>query len=238
MSSRLLFICVLVFFPILLGCKSIQAVPGTHAADRGLTPPIPDFIRKGDNTIDRMDSYKTQYMEATSLELRRENRNAYVAAGLSLIDDAYFDYEKQFKFATSLKGGLVDSISITLSSVATLLTPGTTTRALSAADTTLKGVNKSVDQHFLREKTFELLNLEMRRQRSLVEQEIYSKINSDNDTTAVKYTLEDARRDLIRYYYAGSITNALTTLSQSVTESARLAESKAVSERKESASNE
>jgi hypothetical protein len=183
---------------------------------RAFTPVTPVFMAEKAAAArdERLGNYEGAYVTAVGagqLDRARLARNDFIAAGMAAIDESYFEFEKDFKSLISAKGSVVESISIGLSTAATALTPPMTKTVLSAIDTTIKGVNSAVDKNALREKTFELLNNQMRRERSLVEARIKGLV-ADDAGALLKYSLEDARRDLTHYYFAGSITNALTTL--------------------------
>jgi len=210
--------------PLILCLGACQSID----ASKAITPLRPAYLaRQSDDLKERLDQYVSQYDAADSsgdLAQARMSRNNFIAAGTTAIDEAYFEFEKEFKALISAKNASVDSVSIILTTAAAVFDGSTTKTVLAAIDTSLKGINTAVDRHTLREKTIELLNSEMRRQRAQVEAQTKDLIAADDDAAVLKFSLEDARRQLVSYFYAGSVTNALTTLAANTAAGANAAE--------------
>jgi DNA-binding transcriptional MerR regulator len=209
---------------LLLGLSACSSIDSSRA----MTPLRPAYLdRQMGEAEGRLQHYAGAYQQALDqgdVVQARAQRDHFVAAGTTAIDVAYFEFEKEFKALISAKNATVDSASIMLTTAAVVFDAAGTKTVLAAIDTSLKGINTAVDKHTMREKTLELLNNEMRRQRAQVDSQIRDLITADSDSPTLKFTLEDARRQLVRYFYAGSVTNALTTLAANTADSAGAAE--------------
>jgi hypothetical protein len=161
-----------------------------------------------------------QYQNAGSQ--RREVRNRIVMELMGLIDDEYGKFERQLSADTRGKNFGVSSGSIALTGVASF-SAGATAKVLAAIDTALKGVSGAVDKDLLAGRASEALIYQMRANRSKVQGEIYVRMNGDD----LAYPLEAAIRDLINYFNEGSVSVALSSLTQSAATQAASAASSA-----------
>ena len=199
---------------------------------RTQTPLYPSALGPGNKLLlsadARLATDATNYYAnaASDAPKARVHRDAFIDTALLLLDESYFDFEKRLKAGLAAKDVSVTWTSIALSATATLMTPPVTKSILSAIDTGIKGMDAAFDAKVLREKTFEILNSQMRKDRATLEKEIMEKVRNDKGKATLEYTLDAARRDLGRYYYAGSVTNALTQISQVTASAAQDAELK------------
>jgi hypothetical protein len=132
------------------------------------------------------------------------------------IDANYADFENNLFLGKASSNVLFDITEFGAVLAGTITNGERAKTIISSALSAFKGGRKSIDINFFREKTTESLISTMRASRSGFEE----KINIGLRNTVSNYTLEEALGDLIDYFYAGSLSNALVELSKQASEKA------------------
>lgn len=188
---------------------------------------ISDKIRKYavDKYQEDYDTYNLDVKER-NLDVAKIHRDELIFKLKRHIDSNYADFENNLFLGKATSNVLFDITE--LGAAATIgITNGERAKTIiGTALTAFKGTRKSIDVNFFREKTTESLISTMRASRSRVEE----KINLGLQNEVKDYTLEEALGDLIDYFYAGSLANALVELSQQASDNAKMAEKAAGAE--------
>jgi hypothetical protein len=126
------------------------------------------------------------------------------------IDAFYHDFEDDLFYRRAKMNVFADFAELALAG-ATGITNGERAKDILAISlTAFKGGRKSFDEHFFRERTTEILISKMRASRAQIETEITKSLAADVHA----YSLDMAMGDLIKYFYAGTVQNALQELAQ------------------------
>jgi len=138
--------------------------------------------------------------------------SAYVSTRLYAIDIRFSEYSQSL--AKELRGGSfgMDSISILLTGMATIIAPGTATTILAGADTALKGGRESFNKEILIDQTLPVLLTQMKANRKKIATQIWSSLSNHSDEG---YSLPLALSQLEDYYDAGTISGALSSIGES-----------------------
>lgn len=161
--------------------------------------------------------YLTYYADAADQKLAR---NEILFDLIGFVDTAHSEYESSLRFhkAFSESGFDITEAALTL---ATAVTGGEQAKTvLSAINLFVQGTEAAIDQAFYREKLVEALQLEARKNRAEVLNEMYQRLDRD----LAGYPLDAGLRDIARLYYAGSVTRAIQTLAETAAEAAKEAE--------------
>lgn len=176
--------------------------------------------------VAEFDNDYSKYSKAideNNLQVAKVKRDELVFRLKRNIDSNYADFENNLFLGKASSNVLFDIAELG-SAAAVGITNGERAKSIiGTALTAFKGGRKSVDVNFFREKTTESLILTMRASRSGLEE----KINLGLRNGVTNYTLEEALGDLIDYFYAGSLANALLRLSQTASEDAKIAKEEA-----------
>jgi hypothetical protein len=135
-------------------------------------------------------------------------RNAILNDLMAVIDFNYHEFEVQLHSEKVLKNTTADIVTLGLTAASTAVGGAEAKTILSAIATGVVGANTALDKNVFQNNTVEALELEMRSLRALKEQDL---INGMADTDA-HYPLQSGIRDVIAYYYAGSLTDAMLGL--------------------------
>lgn len=174
--------------PVLLNTKRLPAFDYTN-------PKSPDY-------------YLTKYNAASKDATKREARNRILNDLMALIDYNYHEYEATFRGDKSIKDTSADIVTLALTATATAAGGEEVKTILSAIATGVVGINTSLDKNFFQNNTVQVLELEMRSLRSEYEKRLIDGMALSD----ANYPLESGIRDVIAYYYAGSLTDALLGL--------------------------
>jgi hypothetical protein len=151
--------------------------------------------------------YLTVYNNATPTE-KVKIRNAILNDLMAVIDFNYHEFECRLHSDKAIKDTSTEIATLGLTAASTAVGGAEVKTILSAIATGVVGVNSSLDKNVLQNNTVEALELEMRSLRAQKEQDL---INGMADTDA-HYPLQSGIRDVIAYYYAGSLTDAMLGL--------------------------
>jgi hypothetical protein len=183
-----------------VGCSTTRASkPALISATR-----LPSFNYTGSRAT---NYYLTVYNNAMPAE-KVKVRNAILNDLMAVIDFNYHEFEAQLRSEKVLKNTAADIVTLGLTAASTAVGGEEAKTILSAIATGVVGANTALDKNVFQNNTVEALELEMRSLRALKEQDL---INGMADTDA-HYPLQSGIRDVIAYYYAGSLTDAMLGL--------------------------
>lgn len=211
----------------LCGCQHTMAppLPKALAAPAIVSYPIEDF-----------NSDVARYRQAISgkdYATARTLRDAIVGRAFSSIEYGYSRFEGQIierraSFETS-----ADVTSLGVTAAATVIGAGDIKDILVASLSGIQGVRLSIDKNFFEQKTSETIVSQMRTDRATLEARILTNLATEDVIATVDpatkrmipaYGLDDAWRDIVRYYYAGTVPSALISLNTATGKSAQDAE--------------
>jgi hypothetical protein len=141
-------------------------------------------------------------------QARRAVRNQILSDLQAIIDYNYHSFENGLRGDVAIKNTSVDIITLGLTATATAVGAKEVKTILSAIATGVVGANASVDKNVFQSNTVQALQLEMRKLRS----DIGLKIKNGMEKADADYPLQKGIDDIVDYYYAGSITDALLGL--------------------------
>lgn len=190
------------------GCVNGTTRQGLMGADK------PDLLNKTSlttfNYTDKTsaDYYLNKYDAATTADDRKTVRNRILNDLKGVIDYNYHQFEDGLRVDVTLKNTTADVVTLGLTAASTAASANAVKTLLSALATGVVGVNTSLDKNIFQSNTVQALQLEMRTLRSTVE----VSLNKGMQAADADYTLEQGIQDIIAYYYAGSLTDALLGL--------------------------
>jgi hypothetical protein len=142
--------------------------------------------------------------------LAKQIRDKIAYGFMGEIDDAYGYYTRNLYAGKGLFGVSGDTTELGLTAAATIATHAPTKTLLSALATGITGVNLSFDKNFFAQQTFQAIGIAMQTRRDKARAEIIDHLDDPVDD----YPLEAARRDLVSYYYAGTLPGGLQELQE------------------------
>ena len=151
--------------------------------------------------------YLTVYDNAALTEKGRV-RNTILNDLMAVIDFNYHEFEVRLHEDKTLKDTSTEIVTLGLTAASTAVGGAEVKTILSAIATGVVGANSSLDKNILQNNTVQALELEMRSLRAQKERDL---IVGMADTDA-HYPLQSGIRDVIAYYYAGSLTDAMLGL--------------------------
>jgi hypothetical protein len=189
---------------------SMFAVTGCPKTRSDMPPVVAERVRN--YAVVQFDSdygaYNTAVAEGRYDDARMK-RDELVFKLKKAIDANYADFENSLYVGKATSNVLFDAGEFGAVLAGTITNGERVKTIISSSLSAFKGGRKSVDINFFRERTTESLILTMRASRS----NAYEKINIGLRNNVRDYTLEEALGHLIDYFYAGSLSNALVTLS-------------------------
>jgi hypothetical protein len=191
-------------------------------------PNIPAPLNYGSATAYTRDAFNTDYaVYKTDL---RENRltdaRVHRDAMINRIEvDVEANYREFEAALASTRSGIdtgADVVELGLSAAIGVV-GGTDVKDLLAASLTgFKGTRLSFDKNFFREKTTEAVISQMQAYRESMRNRITTKLSLD----VIHYSFEEAWRDLVEYFYAGTLQAALQQLANEAGKAATAAKDK------------
>jgi hypothetical protein len=193
-------------------------------------PNRPDKPEKMDaliaHEVSKLEGFEDQYFTAygaDQFETARRLRNRIVGELRNLIDSNYFDFEIQLSQRRSGENILFDSLE-TGTAMATAITNGERAKDILAVVLTgTKAFRRSFDQNIFKDKSTDAIISKMRQARA----EMSTSLDTKLDSSVEVYPLKKAYNDLIKYFYAGTLQNALQSLVQDAGHAATEAENNA-----------
>jgi len=124
------------------------------------------------------------------------------------IESNYREYEGKLEATRAALTTVGDATELGVSAAIGVVGATDVKDLLSAALTSLKGSRLSFDKNFFREKTTEILISKMEASRDAIRNRITQKMDLD----VGKYPFEEAWRDLVEFFYAGTLQSAIVQL--------------------------
>lgn len=128
---------------------------------------------------------------------------------MGIIDTNYRNYEMALRDDRNVKDLGSTLVAMGLTSAATVVGGEELKTILSAIATGVLAANASVDKQLFHEFATEAIINEMRARRDEVATTIISSLKTQDPAS---YPLEAGLRDIVNYYYTGTVTNALQSL--------------------------
>lgn len=135
-------------------------------------------------------------------------RNEILHDLIAVIDANYREFEMDLRGDRNVKDVLVRTAAMTLSGTAAVMDAGSTGRILSAISGGLIGANAIVDEEIFLNYSTQLIQMQMQLDRS-TRRDV---LEQGMTRTIGQYPLGSALCDVVDYYYAGTVTNALHQL--------------------------
>ncbi|HEY2470688.1 MAG TPA: chitobiase/beta-hexosaminidase C-terminal domain-containing protein [Terracidiphilus sp.] len=155
----------------------------------------------------------------------KEDRNSIVYSLMGEIDKVYGEFDIRLHSGKAMQAVSFDSLTLGLSTAASITTHSATKTILSALGTGIGGIGQSVDKNFFASQTFQVLSVAMANRREKIRTVIVSNLTTQDVAT---YPLSAAKRDLVAYYYAGTIAGGLDELQQEASAASKSAVSQTV----------
>lgn len=208
---------------------TIPIVGGCHKSSISV-PRLPSAIQKGGGYTD--DQYRADlkaYLDnlngANDPETARSLRNKIVYGLMAQIDKEFGELTWRFYYGKADIALAGDSAVLGLTAASTIATHTPTKTILSALGTAVTGVNLSVDKNFFAQQTYQTLAVAMQNRRdkarTAIERHVRCGDPEDYCDDAEDYPLEAAKRDLVAYFYAGSLMGGLQELQEEASAAAK-----------------
>jgi hypothetical protein len=144
-------------------------------------------------------------------------RNEILNEVMGIIDANYGDYEDTLGSDKALQEMSTDIVALMTSTASTLVGAKETKTILSAISSVAIGINGSIDKQIFQNNTIQALEMQMRSQRAVV-----AGLLTDGMTnTVVNYPLQAGLRDLVAYYRAGTLSQAMIGIGQTSSAAAK-----------------
>jgi hypothetical protein len=140
----------------------------------------------------------------------KQLRNRIVFGLMGEIDDGYGQFTKNLYSGKGIVGVGGDVMTLGLTAASTIATHVPTKTLLSALGTAFAGVNLSVDKNFFSQQTFQTIALAMQTRRDKARNAITDSLFDDDED----YSLAAAKRDLVMYFYAGTLPGGLQEIQE------------------------
>ncbi len=188
-------------------------------------PERPAYLRevKAYDTADHFQQLESKYeAPGASEEQKREARDKYVRHALRVLDVKYCQFLDDLIYDRKGFDSSADILAIGLDTASVLFEPPATKSILAGAAAVTTGTKVAIDKTYFYDQTLPVLVHQMEADRQTVLTDVM--INLDKPTTA--YRLDDALRDLGRYYHAGTIDGALVAVQQRAAQQQKEAETR------------
>jgi len=181
-------------------------------------PPILDKkeYSKADYESD-LKAYNDEMAGENNPEVVRGLRDKIVYGIMQEIDDSYGQFTRQLFAGKAGIGVTGDTLVLGLTAASTIATHTPTKTILSALGTAVTGVNLSVDKNYFAQQTFQAIGVAMSTRRDKAREAIIQRLDDD----AQDYSLEAAKRDLVAYFYSGTLPGGLQELQEEAASAAK-----------------
>lgn len=174
-----------------------------------------DYLKNPAGTPPSLAKDLSDYAAAAPVPTQAANakqlRNEIVYNLMGAIDQVYGEYTIRLNSGKATEAISFDSLTLGLSSAASIATHVATKTILSALGTGINGLGQSVDKNVFSQQTFAVLGIAMQTRRDKIRNAIITDLSHDDVT---EYPLSAAKRDLIAYYYAGTLSGGLQELQE------------------------
>jgi hypothetical protein len=196
-------------------CFGMQVFAGGCHKYSFVQPTVPNVLNNGIYTEKNyqadLQRYENELAGDNNQEALRALRDKIAYGIMGEIDDAYGQFFRRLYAgkADVAVGG--DSVVLGLTAASTIATHTPTKTILSALGTAVTGVNLSIDKNFYAQQTFQTIAVAMQTRRDKARETIMQRL-VDDDTE--DYSLSAVKRDLVAYFYAGTLPGGLQELQE------------------------
>jgi hypothetical protein len=227
MMNRTLRAGLLVMAPVLLlsGCAGKFVKPVTPSV---VVIPPPSGKDGGNYTLEKYKTDLAAYSSASesasatdvAKAIRLRNKMAYSL--MAEIDYVFGDYETKLFLNEGSFHVASDFVQLGLAAGSTVAIGARGKTILSALLSGVTGTSLSVDKNFFRQQTVEAITSSMEANRDRIKTIILQQLKQDTTT----YPFEAARSDLIKYFFAGTLSGGLLELHQTAAANAKTQQGK------------
>lgn len=203
-----LFLCLL----LLCGCRkhlSIVAPPPPDAMTGAYTPE--QFKQDLSDYNLALTGKNATGTAAPNLPEATRLRNKMVYSLMDNIELVYGEYTLRLYSGKGTEAIVSDTLTLGLSSAATIATHAPTKTVLSTLSTAFGGLALSVDKNLFSQQSYAIIAVAMQTRRDKFRDSITTNLTTRD---ASSYPWEAAKRDLIVYFYAGTIAGGLQELQE------------------------
>jgi hypothetical protein len=209
---------------LLIGCAGRFERPGIPA----VVAPQPSGKAGGNYTIEKYNADLAAYATASddaaaaglAKAIRLRNKMAYSL--MAEIDYAFGDYETRLFINEGSFHVASDFVQLGLAAGSTVTVGARGKTILSALLSGVTGTSLSIDKNFFRQQTVEAITSSMEANRDRIKTVILQQLKQDTST----YPFEAARSDLIKYFFAGTLSGGLLELHQDAAANAKTQQTK------------
>lgn len=155
-------------------------------------------------------------LPADGADEKRQIRDELVYALLDWIDEYQENYKIHIHTARAFENIASDFAVLGLNAAGAVVGGESIKSILAAASAAVTGASLSIDENFFFEKTTSAIVNQMDALRSAKKTDILHRLNEPQGIA--KYPLPAAEHDLLEYFYAGSLVNALTAIADDAAE--------------------
>ena len=157
-----------------------------------------------------------------NLNLAKRIRNEVLENGITAVDGTYDDFINNLNNGRATTNFVADVIDLGVGAAVGITKGERALHILGVALTAFRGGRKSIDLNFYREQTVPILVNKMDDNRAKIYSEIIIQKGRDVDA----YPMEEAIRDIVRYYNAGTLIRAFGELAKDTAATAKVSEDK------------
>jgi len=177
-------------------------------------PPIPATLDPGNQAKYSVDAFNQAYtnyqqlLQSVEYEKAKLQRDSIINRIEVDVEGNYREYEGKLSSTRATVDTLSDVTQLGLSAATGVIGNVDIKDMLAASLTAFKGSKLSFDKNFFREKTTEILISKMQASRDKVRNRITTKMA----LPVQQYAFEEAWRDLVEFFYSGTLQSALVQL--------------------------
>jgi len=177
-------------------------------------PPIPATLDPGNQAKYSVDAFNHAYtnyqqlLQSGEYEKAKLQRDSIINRIEVDVEGNYREYEGKLSSTRATVDTLSDVTQLGLSAATGVIGNVDIKDMLAASLTAFKGSKLSFDKNFFREKTTEILISKMQESRDKVRNRITKKMA----LPVQQYAFEEAWRDLVEFFYSGTLQSALVQL--------------------------
>lgn len=180
------------------------------------TPAVPRVLQPGYDLTAYESDLKEYEQTRADPEQARQIRNKIAYSTMAEIDGAYGQYTADLFRGRGTTAIIGETAQLGLTAAATVAVPVRTKTIISAVAAGITGVNLSFDKNLFAQQTFQTIAIGMQTRRDKARLEIVSNLSK----SVAEYPLAAARRDLVGYFYAGTLVGGLQQLQEDAAKTA------------------
>jgi hypothetical protein len=206
---------------VALWIGTVFLLSGCHKQFSVVAPSKPSVLNdsaySSKEFIEDMKNYKTNSEGANDTAKAKRLRDKIVNGLMGEIDDSFGNFTRNLYTGKGAFGVGADTTQLGLTAAATIATHAPTKTLLSALATAFTGVNLSIDKNFFAQQTYQTIAVAMQTRRDKTRKFITDNLENED----VDYPLSAAKRDLVAYFYAGTLPGGLQELQEEASAAAQ-----------------